>query len=98
MARYSIQKDNESIHIFGHNQEFTKDDIKNLWEEHKILYLQGGIMAVWIEERKNNNPLVHLMSKDDGHIFWNKETDICFNSYWLDNFINTLTEIKNRIE
>ena len=97
MAKYIINKNENEIHIFGDDQCFNDKDIKDLWDKHKILYLKGGIMAVWIEERKNNNPLVHLMNEDDGHIFWKKRADICFDGYWLDNYINTLTELKRRM-
>jgi len=73
------------------------EDIKSLWKDHKVLYLKNGIMAIWVEERENMNPLIHLMHEDDGHIFWHKKTDICLDAYWLDNYIATLIEVKNRI-
>lgn len=97
MCKYEIYKHDTNIDIYGYDQNFTEEDIKSLWDDHKILYMRGGIMAIWIEERKNNNPLLHLMGEDDGHIFWRKEQDISFDSGWLNNYIETLTETKNRI-
>jgi hypothetical protein len=95
MARYSITRNKNEIHIFGYNQEFTKADVDSLWLDHKILYLRGSIMAVWIEERKNTSPLVHLMFEDDGHIFWSKEKDVCFDVGWVNYYIDTFSTLKN---
>lgn len=97
MKKYEIYKDEENIDIFGNNECFTKEDIKSLWEDHNILYLEDGIIAIWIEERENASPLIHIMDEDDGHIFWHKKTDRRFDSLWLDNYIQTLTEVKNLI-
>lgn len=98
MARYKITKDSNEIHVFGYDQSFSQDDIKSLWEDHNILYLKGGIMAVWVEKRRNTSPLVHLMGEDDGHIFWSKDTDVCFDAGWLDNYIKTLTKVKDLLK
>ena len=95
MAKYTINKGKDYIGIFGYEQCFDEDERKDLWDKHKILYLKSGIMAVWLEDRKDMNPLVHLMGEDDGHIFWHKEKDICFDSHWLDNYIDTLTNLKD---
>lgn len=97
MGYQVITKTKEKIQILGDDQTFTQDDLKELWEEHKILYLDGGIMAVWVEEREEYSPLIHLMGEDDGHIFWKKETDVCFDSYWLDNYLETLKVVKEKI-
>ena len=99
---FSIQKDEDSIHVFALNDQcFSIQDKKDLWTEYNILYL-GGVMALWVEERTNNNPLVHLMGEDDGHIFWHRKrddgyVDFCFDSSWVDNYIETLTELKKRL-
>lgn len=93
---YQIYKDSNRIRVFGQDQIFTKEDLKDLWENHKVLYLDGGIMAIWVEERNDCNPLVHLMSEDDGQIFWDKEKDICFDSYWIDNYIKTLKTVREK--
>lgn len=97
MGYQVITKTKEKIRILGDDQTFTQDDLKELWEEHKILYLDGGIMAVWVEEREGESPLVHLMQEDDGQLFWKKETDVCFDSYWLDNYLETLSVVKEKI-
>lgn len=93
---YKIYKGEESIHVFGDNQEFTKEDLESLWEHHNILYMENGVMAVWVEKRNNNNPLIHLMAEDDGHISWSKEDDRLFDSAWLDNYIDTLKLAKEK--
>jgi hypothetical protein len=95
---YEVGKDRlEFIDVYGYNGQFNKEDIKSLWEDHNILYLCGGVMAVWVEKRNNMNPLIHLISEDDGQIFWLRENDKAFDSAWLDNYIQTLTEVKNRL-
>lgn len=94
---YEIEKAKDYISVLGYDQEFTEEDRKDLWKNHNILYQDGGVMAVWVEERKDNNPLIHLMSEDDGHIFWKEETDKCFDSYWLDNYIDTLNAVKDKL-
>jgi hypothetical protein len=98
MSKYKIYKRENEIDIFGYDQCFDEDDIKSLWQEHNILYIKSGIVAVWVEKRKGINPLVHLMGEDDGHLFWSKKKDVCFDSHWLDNYIETLIEVKNRIK
>lgn len=30
MVRYSIEKSDKEIHVFGYDQEFTEEDIKDL--------------------------------------------------------------------
>ena len=85
---YSIQKDENSIHVFAFDQCFSEQDKKDLWTEHNILYL-GGAMALWVEERVNyNHPLIHLMGEDDGQLFWSKYrdggyADVCFDVSWI---------------
>ena len=95
MSRYRINKTKNEIDIYGYEQYFDEEDIKSLWNEHKIMYLKGGVMALWVEERRDINPLIHIMEEDDGHIFWRKEKDIRFDFYWLDNYIETLSKVKN---
>lgn len=93
---YILNKDCDEIFVEGDNQEFTEEDKVKLWTEHKILYM-GGVLAVWIEDRKDRNPLVHLMSVDDGCIFWSAKKDVCFDSYWINDYIDTLSNLKSKI-
>jgi len=95
MPRYTIYRDKDRIDVFGYDQSFDEEDIKSLWDDHKILYQRGGVMAVWIQERKGSAPLVHLMQEDDGHTFWSVERNVCFDAGWLDNYIEILTDLKN---
>lgn len=70
--------------------------MEDLWISHNILYLDG-IIAVWVENRENMNPLIHLMHEDDGCLYCRKEKDTCFDSYWIDNYIKTLDALKNKL-
>jgi hypothetical protein len=97
MGKYEIYKDDNRIDIFGYNQSFSMMDIKSLWEEHEILYLRNGVMAIWVEEREDRHPLIHLMQEDDGHIWWDKDKDVCFDSDWIDNYIKALSKVKDLI-
>lgn len=108
MAKYDIYKHTDEkcvpgrtpyseIHVFGYDQHFDEEDKKDLWDNHKILYI-GGVLAVWVEEREGMSPLFHLMGEDDGHIFWNRDTDKRSDVHWLDNYIETLTELKLRLK
>lgn len=94
MVTYDIFKSKYNISVRGKCGEITKEDIDNLWEKHKILYIGGNIMAVWIEPRIGMNPIVHLMGEDDGHIFWDKDSDVSFDCSFLDDYIQTLTKLK----
>lgn len=94
---YTIEKTDDYISILGHDQEFTKEDCKDLWKNHNILYRNGGVMAVWVQERQGTTPLIHFMNEDDGHIFWKKEKDRCFDSAWLGNYIETLSVVKTKL-
>lgn len=108
MAKYKIYKHTDekcvpgrtpysAIDVFGYDQAFDEEDKKDLWENHRILYL-GGVLAVWVEEREKYSPLFHLMAEDDGHIFWHRDTDKHSDVHWLDNYIETLVELKKRLK
>ena len=96
-GKYNIIKNKNEIHVFGFDQHFDDEDIKSLWDEHSIFYQCGGVVALWVENRTNMNPLIHLMGEDDGHLFWSKEKDKSFDSHWLDNYIQVFTEMKSKL-
>ena len=96
MIRYEMQKSNDEIFVFGYEQSFSDEERANLWDKHKILYI-GNIMAVWVEERDDYAPLIHLMREDDGCLIWSKNKDVCFDAGWLDDYINTLTAVKAKL-
>ena len=87
--------DDKEISINAVQQKWTAKDCKDLLRS-DIVY-EPGIVAAWIEKRKDNEPLIHLMSEDDGHLFWSKNKDVCFSSCWLDNYMSVLTKTKSYI-
>ena len=95
---YYIEKDNNCIRIHSlREQGFNEQDKKDLWTRDNVLYLDG-VIAVWVEERKEYNPLIHTMIEDDGTLIWRRETNnFCFDSFWIDNYIETLSELKKRL-
>lgn len=60
----------------------------------------GNITGIVLRERKmdENDPHIvfEIISEDDGH--WFKYTGSGASSYWLDDYINVLTEVKKWLE
>lgn len=85
----------EEISISATQQIWTAKDYENLL--HYDIVYEKGVVAVWIEKRKNKEPLIHLMAEDDGHLFWSKNKDVCFSFGWLDNYMSVLTKTKLQV-
>ena len=94
MFTIDVWNDKE-ISINAAQQKWTAKDCKDLLQC-DIVY-EPGIVAVWIEKRKDNEPLIHLMNEDDGHLFWSKDKDVHFSSCWLDNYVSVLSKTKSYI-
>lgn len=94
MSKYTISKLPNEIHVFGEDQSFDTEDCRSLWNEHKIYYRPGSIIALYVEDRKYSAPLVHIMHEDDGHLFWDREHCVCFDAAWLDSYIDTMSGLK----
>ena len=94
MFTIDVWNDKE-ISINATQQKWTAKDCKDLLQS-DIVY-EPGIVAAWIEKRKDNEPLIHLMSEDDGHLFWSKYKDVHFSSCWLDNYMSVLSKTKSYI-
>ena len=55
--------DDKEISINAVQQKWTAKDCKDLFQ-YDIVY-EPCIVATWIEKRKDNEPLIYLMSEDD---------------------------------
>lgn len=74
---------------------WTKDGMERLLEEENIVYNGVGVHAFEIIERSGiSNPLIKLLSEDDGSL---SETEECFDSGWIDDLIQTLQMTKEEI-
>ena len=90
---YEIKEYENGISIYGKNQIFTQEDIQKLRKE-GIIYHKGGLFAIKLEERINNNPLCIVGLEDDGCIHFHKNKygwEIKFDAYWLQDLMS-LTE------
>lgn len=94
---YSIEKYDDYISVIARDDDFTKDDIASLWEDHRIKYVKGTITAAWIEEREGVSPLVHLMDEDDGQLLWRRGSNLVFSAGWIDDYLKTLRAVKKSL-
>jgi hypothetical protein len=87
--------DENEISIYAENQCWSADDCKNLLK-YDIVY-ERGCAAVWVEKRKNLEPLIHIMGEDDGHLFWRKKNDESFSFCWFDDYLSVLSKAKDYV-
>ena len=85
------------ISISAKNQCWSKEDLMQLRNSYGIIY-DRNIWGIWIEKRKDGYPLLHLMHEDDGHLFWDKERDVRFSSFWTSNCIELLKSVQKYIK
>ena len=77
-----LRFDKDCIQVSADDQTWTKDDFKSLRKDFDIIF-DGGIVAFWIERRKNTSPLIHIMIEDDGLLSWDSDHDKRFDASWL---------------
>lgn len=80
----------------GKSSIYTEAGKKRLWEEERIVFL-NGVHAFKVTLRENNSPLVELMGEDDGYIF--KPTTVSqFDSLWLPELKALIDATTEKIE
>lgn len=85
------------ISISAKNQCWTDEDLKQLKNSYGIIY-NRDIWGIWIEKRKDSYPLLHLMHEDDGQLYWSKEKDVRFSSFWISSCIELLINAQKYIK
>ena len=91
-----LRFDKDCIQVSADDQTWTKDDFKSLRKDFDIIF-DGGIVAFWIERRKNTSPLIHIMIEDDGLLSWDSDHDRCFDAGWLDNWKEIIEKTQTHI-
>ena len=75
------------------NQEFTDEDVKEMWEKYKVIYDPEGCFALrLLPSQGNRNPLFQIVAEDDGCIkFYNDPNKgFVFDSGWAENIIDII--------
>lgn len=102
---YSINKE----WIEASNQDWTKQDIEDLWKKFNVVYDGIGLFPVKVIPRQGYSPLVCIGYEDDSVITFDrdiynttKETAYnyrnAFDAYWIDSLIHQLQAVKEKIQ
>lgn len=87
---YKIFKDEKEIRVYRESKRFTNKDLDDLWNSHKILYLRGSSIAVWVDNLDGSFQVAHIMEEKGGCLIWSKESDLSFDMKLLDSYVGTL--------
>lgn len=88
--------DKDYISISADDDTWTQSDFDSLKKDYDVIFTRG-IVAFWIEKRKNTSPLIHIMTEDDGHLSWDSDHDRCFDAGWLDNWKEIIEKTQTHI-
>lgn len=105
MLQYVSKSEHDDRWYFSaYDQCWNDATLKELWEEHSIIFMPDGIdavHAVMIVKREGESPLIAIGVEDDGTLYFDRRYGFfkhAFNSYWIDSLVKTLLEAKSRIE
>lgn len=89
--------DNESMMFVAEEQCWDKATLKQLKEEHNIVFKTSGdaVMPIMIINKDSENPLFVIGHEDDGTIQFEREygnLSHCFSFYWVKSLIADLEE------
>ena len=79
--------------ISAPDQVYTKKFLKELKEEHLVIYDGKACHAVRIIPRKGHNPLFEVLGEDDGNLF-SYDHSVKFDIFWTDGLIKQLENAK----
>lgn len=90
-------EDNEPMTFCAQDQCWDKPTLKQLKEEHNIIFKTSGdgVMPIMILNKDSDNPLFVIGHEDDGRIFFDREYGSINNSfsyYWVKSLIADLNE------
>lgn len=98
MLKYvSKEKDDDVWYFSAYDQRWDKETIKELYDEHNIIFMPNGkdaVHAVMLLIRNHGRPGIAIGYEDDGTIYFDRSYgrfEHQFDSAWLDSLIQTLT-------
>lgn len=104
MLQYvSKGKDDDRWYFSAYDQCWDDATLKELWEEHHVIFMPDGIdavHAVMIVEREGENPLIVIGVEDDGTLYFDRKYGQFahgFDASWIDSLVGTLLKSKSRI-
>lgn len=85
--------DGTFLEIEAYNQEWDKETLKELREEHNIVFMSDGdsVTPILVE-----NGIIHIGIEDDGTLFFMND-GISISGNWIDSLIAELKEAKKLI-
>lgn len=85
--------DGTFLEIEAYNQEWDKETLKELREEHNIVFMSDGdsVTPILVE-----NGIIHIGIEDDGTLFFMND-GISISVNWIDSLIAELKEAKKLI-
>lgn len=85
--------DGTFLEIEAYNQEWDKETLKELKEEHNIVFMSDGdsVTPILVENR-----IIHIGIEDDGTLFFMND-GISISINWIDSLIAELKEAKKLI-
>lgn len=104
MLQYVSKGEHDDRWYFSaYDQCWDGATLKELWEEHNIIFMPDGIdavHAVMIVKREGEHPLISIGVEDDGTLYFDRRYGFfkhAFDSYWIDSLVKTLLEAKARM-
>lgn len=105
MLQYvSKRKDDDRWYFSAYDQRWDNATLKELWEEHNIIFMPDGkdaVHAVMIIEREGEGPLIAIGVEDDGTLYFDRRYGFfkhAFDAYWIDSLVRTLLKAKEEIK
>ena len=105
MLQYvSKGKDDDTWYFSAYDQCWDDATLKELWDEHNIIFMPDGIdavHAVMIIEREEESPLIAIGVEDDGTLYFERKYGQFkhgFDVHWIDSLVKTLLKAKRGIE
>ena len=85
--------DGTFLEISTYNQDWDKESLKELREEHNIVFMSKGdsVTPILVE-----SGIIHIGIEDDGTLFFMND-GISISANWIDSLIAELQEAKNLI-
>lgn len=104
MLQYVSKDTHDDVWYFSaYDQHWDDATLKELWEEHNIIFMPDGkdaVHPVMVIEREGERPSIVIGVEDDGTLYFDRSNGTfrhAFDSYWIDSLVRTLLEAKSRI-
>lgn len=89
------------LEISAEDQHWDKETLKQLWDEHKIVFMSQGDSVTpiqFIPGKNRRTPQFRIGVEDDGTLFFGPDVAIHCSTYWLESLINELQTLNKYVK